>query len=83
MRVEAAAGGESLLTDITDVGPLAGVNTDVSFEQAGPVKYLATGVAGQHGFRASGRGGGEFDWWQVVVVVVVVVEVKRGDGLTR
>ena len=63
MRVQTAAGGESLLTDITDVGPLPGVDPDVPFEQTRPIEYLSTGVAGQHGLRAAGRGRGELDRW--------------------
>ena len=48
--VEAAARAEPLLTEVAHVRPLPRMNPDVPLEQARPVKHLAAGVAGQHGF---------------------------------
>jgi len=82
MCVEAAARGEALLAEITDVGPLPGVDPYVALEQAGPVKHLATGVAGQHALcrlwfvvvgGQVGQGPGELLQRLVVDVVVVMV----------
>ena len=56
--------------------PFAGVHANVSFKQAGSVKYLSASVTGKHCFGSPGGGRGEFDG-----EVVVVVEVERGEGV--
>ena len=47
--VQGGAGGESLLAEVAHMRPLPSVRSDVSLQQAWPVKNLAAVATGQHG----------------------------------
>ena len=80
--VEAGAGGESLAADVTHVGPLPRVGPDVSLQQAGSVKLLATGVTRQHGLSPSDRNWSYFDLSIVSVLIPCEVRLRLRPDLT-
>ena len=70
VSVQAGAGGESFAADVTHVRPLPCVGPDVSLQQAGSVKLLATGVTRQHGLCSSDRN------WSYLDLSVIIPHVR-------
>ena len=69
--VQAGAGGESLAADVTHVRPLPCVGPDMSLQQAGSVKLLATRVTRQHGLCSSDR-----NWSYLDLSVIIPQDVR-------
>ena len=74
VRVQAGAGAEPLVTNVTHMRPLAGVGADVSLQETGTVELLATRVAGEHGL------GPPRSWQRLELVVASVHQLSLGLG---
>ena len=74
VRVQAGAGAEPLVANVTYMWPLAGVGADVPLQEARTVELLATRVAGEHGL------GPPRSWQRLELVVASVHQLGLGLG---
>ena len=74
VRVQAGAGAEPLVANVTYMWPLAGVGADVSLQEARTVELFATRVAGEHGL------GPPRSWQRFELVVASVHQLGLGLG---